>query len=180
MVFIIFLRGINVSGANIIKMAELKTVLLSSGLVDVETYIQSGNIVCSHSTYNQVQIATLVHHTIQKTWGYDIVVRVLTVDNLKNIIVSSPIKNLTEDDGNKYYVAFLSDPPSIDALPILEKVKSPTEQVFIVDQAVYSHHPDGYGKTKLTNNYIESKLKCSATTRNWRTCMTMLSMANKL
>jgi uncharacterized protein (DUF1697 family) len=37
-------RGINVGGRNVIKMKELKELLLSKGLTNVNTYIQSGNV----------------------------------------------------------------------------------------------------------------------------------------
>ena len=42
---ILLLRGVNVSGANIVKMAEFRAFLSGVGLSDVETYIQSGNAV---------------------------------------------------------------------------------------------------------------------------------------
>lgn len=43
--YIALLRGINVGGHKVIKMAELKRVFESIGLKQVKTYIQSGNIV---------------------------------------------------------------------------------------------------------------------------------------
>jgi len=45
MQYIIFLRAVNVSGKNLIKMAELKEKLSKAGYQDVQTYIQSGNIL---------------------------------------------------------------------------------------------------------------------------------------
>lgn len=43
--FIALLRGINISGQKIIKMADLRAILSASGLQNVTTYIQSGNVL---------------------------------------------------------------------------------------------------------------------------------------
>ena len=45
--YISLLRGINVGGNKKVKMAELKDVYLSLGFEDVQTYIQSGNVLFS-------------------------------------------------------------------------------------------------------------------------------------
>ena len=45
--YISLLRGINVSGKNKIKMPELKKLYEDMGFADVETYIQSGNVIFS-------------------------------------------------------------------------------------------------------------------------------------
>ncbi|MDM1047504.1 DUF1697 domain-containing protein [Sphingobacterium hotanense] len=47
--FVIFLRAVNVSGKNLIKMAELKDVLANASFTNVQTYIQSGNIILNSS-----------------------------------------------------------------------------------------------------------------------------------
>lgn len=44
-IYIALLRGINVGGKNMIKMAELKRSLTDDGLKKVQTYIQSGNVL---------------------------------------------------------------------------------------------------------------------------------------
>lgn len=44
-IYIALLRGINVGGKNMIKMAELKQMFEGLGLSSVQTYIQSGNVL---------------------------------------------------------------------------------------------------------------------------------------
>ncbi|WP_431156669.1 DUF1697 domain-containing protein [Winogradskyella poriferorum] len=43
--YITFLRGINVGGHRKVSMADLRILLAKLGLEDVNTYIQSGNVV---------------------------------------------------------------------------------------------------------------------------------------
>ncbi|MEA5076670.1 MAG: DUF1697 domain-containing protein, partial [Coriobacteriia bacterium] len=45
--YLALLRGVNVGGANKVKMAELRRAFESAGMVDVRTYINSGNVVFS-------------------------------------------------------------------------------------------------------------------------------------
>mgnify|MGYP001482856088 CR=1 FL=1 len=51
----------------------------------------------------------------------------------------------------------------------LEEKKQGDEEILLVGNAVYLYCPHGYGRTKLTNNFLETKLKVIATTRNWKT-----------
>lgn len=43
--YAIFLRGVTPTGKNWVPMAELRTALSDAGLLDVQTYIQSGNVI---------------------------------------------------------------------------------------------------------------------------------------
>ena len=54
MQYVTLLRGVNVGGNNIVKMADLKKALTKAGLQDVQTYIQTGNIICTGQSPAQV------------------------------------------------------------------------------------------------------------------------------
>ena len=47
MIYAVFLKGINVGGHNIVKMADFRQMLEGLGYAGVKTYIQSGNAVFS-------------------------------------------------------------------------------------------------------------------------------------
>jgi uncharacterized protein (DUF1697 family) len=47
----------------------------------------------------------------------------------------------------------------------------------IIEDRIYLYCPGGYGKTKLSNNYFENKLKVEATTRNWKTLLKLNEIA---
>ena len=42
--YILLLRGINVGGKNKVSMSELKEALSNEGFIDVDSYINSGNL----------------------------------------------------------------------------------------------------------------------------------------
>ncbi len=75
------------------------------------------------------------------------------------------------------HITFLADNPvDFDLDGILQK-KQAGEEIAIKTNAVYLYCPNGYGKTKLHNSFLENKLKVKATTRNWKTTKELLNMA---
>lgn len=58
----------------------------------------------------------------------------------------------------------------------LDIIKDENEKFEINGREIYLYLPDGYAKTKLTNNIFEKKLKNIATTRNWKTTNKLLDL----
>lgn len=163
--YISMLRGVNVGGHKLI-MGELKELYESLNLTHVKTYIQSGNVLFESSETSTLNLSQKIEAEIEKVFGFHIRVFILTRDELKMVIESNPF---TDDDPKKLHVTFLSDFPVEIPMQEIEKVKSKSEKFSIHQKEVYLYLPQGYGRTKLTNNFFESKLKVRATTRNWST-----------
>ena len=51
--YVALLRGINVGGSNLIRVAALKACFEAEGFCDVATYIQSGNVLFTAGRANQ-------------------------------------------------------------------------------------------------------------------------------
>ena len=78
------------------------------------------------------------------------------------------------------HVTFLqTEPEDYDRGSILAK-KSGREEIAFTDEAVYLYCPHGYGTSKLNNILFENKMKVTATTRNWKTTMKLLDLANMM
>ena len=69
--FISMLQGINVSGQKNIKMNELRGLYKSLNLVDVETYVQSGNMVFNTTEQDTSKLACILETTPEEAFGYD-------------------------------------------------------------------------------------------------------------
>ncbi len=165
--YIALLRGINVSGQKKIKMAELRIHLKEWGFSEVQTYIQSGNIVLQADESTSEQIAARIHQGIQSAYGFHVPVMVLVPEDLDEVLANNPF--LPEQDSKRVYVTFLSAQPAQHLLDkLLEEDYSP-EAFELVKQHIYFFSPSGYGRAKMNNNFFEKKLKVNATTRNWRT-----------
>ncbi len=170
------LRGINVGGQKSVKMAELEKMYASLGYGKVRTYIQSGNVVFECGENPQASLEKTISSKIKSKFGFDVAVIVRTPADLEKIIQGNPFKG--KDEG-RMYVSFLSATPSTIPTEAIGKAKGISEEYFISGKEIYMHFPDGYGRTKLSNNFFESKLKVASTTRNWNTVGRLLEIAKK-
>lgn len=173
-VFIALLRGINVSGQKLIKMTDLKELFRSLGCNNVTTYIQSGNVVFDSAETDTVQLESIIMQEISLKYDFDVEVMVRTLEEFGRIIEFNPFR---EAEGNKLYISFFRKAPQNIPFEELDKVKSDSEVYLFFESVMFLHCPEGYGITKLSNPFIEKKLKTVATTRNMNTVVKLFEMA---
>ena len=172
--YISMLRGINVSGQKMISMGELKKLYGYLGFKNVQTYIQSGNVLFECPDTNTSKVISKIEKTIKESFGFDVLVFIRTKDDFHKLIKNTPF---SKKDISKLYVTFLSGIPIQSPIDEINKIKDKSEEFLISGKEVYLFCPNGYGKSKLSNNFFERKLKLSATTRNWKTVNKLFSMA---
>ncbi len=176
--YIALLRGVNVSGKNKLNMAELKMMLEDWWKYkQVETYIQTGNIIFQYENIPPKVLATDIHNSIRDTFGYEVPVLVMTKANFLNTVDNNPFLEESKVLDPKFlHVTFLEDIPVLALVPKVLEADNGSEEIRWVRDKLYLYYPDGYGRAKMTNNKIEIKLKVNATTRNWRTCNKLADM----
>lgn len=174
--YIALLRGINVSGKNIIKMEVLKQVCTNIGLQNVQTYIQSGNIIFQSKEQNTEAISLQISQAIQEQLDLTVPVLTLDLDTFKSIVLSNPFTK--EEELKQLYITFYNQPSLLMDVTTITAKKAPEELLHITEVAIYLVANIGYRKTKITNTLIENKLKATATTRNYRTCLNLIELAN--
>ena len=170
MKYVSILRGINVSGQKKIKMVDLKILYEEQGFENVITYIQSGNVIFESNTKQNIEaLKKIIEKAIEAKYTFYVPVDIRTNLELEQIIQKCPYSEAKEEEnGTKVLVTFLQSLPSEETKELLlTYVKSP-ERLIIQGREVYLYCPNGYGKSKLTNTFIEKKLGISATTRNWK------------
>nr|WP_321357955.1 DUF1697 domain-containing protein [uncultured Draconibacterium sp.] len=178
--YIAILRGINVSGKNKVKMDALKSSFSRLGFEQVQTYIQSGNVAFRYQETDSANLAERISKQIKDDFGFDVSLLVLSALQLANIIKNNPFLGDENKDAQFLHVTFLKETPAnVNSEKITSYVKAGEEYV-ISEGVVYLYCPHGYGKTKLNNNFFESQLKVSATTRNWKTTLKLLEMAKEV
>jgi uncharacterized protein (DUF1697 family) len=176
--YIALLRGINVSGQRLIKMTDLKELFEAQGFQNVQTYIQSGNVIFSSKEKSSDKIKNIISNSIKQKFGFDVGVLVITPDKIEYVLKNNPyIKK--KKDIDRLYVTFLSGLPSSENIKKLNLIDYSPEEYIMDDKLVYLHVPNGYGKAKLNNNLFENKLKVEATTRNWKTINKLWELSNE-
>ena len=166
--FIAVLRGINVSGKNMIKMPVLAKTFVDLGFTEVSTYLQSGNILFRSGEKN-TDCEQKIRHRIDKDFGLSVPVIVFSREYLQRIREENPFAKKAEIDQNKLHVTFLSEEPSAENFEKIKADQYLPDEFILQDNVIYLFCPAGYGNTKLHNNFFENKLKVMATTRNWNT-----------
>lgn len=173
--YIALLRGINVSGQKLIKMADLRQHLSALSFQNIQTYIQSGNIVFqSHEKADAVE--SLIAEKIEEVYGFTVPVLVKSKEELNEIYEHNPFLNGKDSDSRFLHVTMLNGKSKSDAKTLLYDYIAQSEKLAIRNREVYLFMPSGYGKTKLTNTLIEKKLGVNATTRNWKTITKLVEM----
>lgn len=172
--YIVLLRGVNVSGKNIVKMAILKDLLIKNSFKNVTTYIQSGNIILSSDLEKDV-IATKVQQLIFDHFQLQIAVFCLDLNEMETALKNNPFTDNIEP--NKLFFTFLNEEPSVDLLADLAKIDFANDQFKVIDKVLYFYLPNGMSNSKLNNNFFEKKLKVTATGRNLNTMHKLIDLA---
>ena len=170
--YVILLRGINVSGKNILPMSDLRQILNDLDFQNVQTYIQSGNIILE-SELSQVLICERIKKAILDKFGYEIPVIGRTIEEWEKVIEQYPFST-----ANEKIVAFTFLDRIIESKEIQINNKGADEFKLNKD-VVYVYCQNGFGKSKITNNVFEKKLQVNATTRNLRTALKLLELATQ-
>jgi uncharacterized protein (DUF1697 family) len=174
-VYVALLRGINVGGKNSLPMKALAAMFEKAGCSQVATYIQSGNVVFQADAQLTQRIPDLISKAILKGFKMDIPVIVRSAKELLRISKGNPF---LQSGGtiDTVHVAFLAQSPSLVAVQSLDPQRSPGDEFRVVGREIYLHCPQGFGRTKLTNQYFDSKLFTTSTVRNWKTLLKLIEM----
>jgi uncharacterized protein (DUF1697 family) len=174
--YIALLRGINVSGQKKIRMSDLKDLFERLDFKDVQTYIQSGNVIFKSIPAAVTKLEEKIKKEIRNHFGFDVTVLIVTPEELERTIKKNPfLKNKQVAD--KMYVTFLSGAPAPANISKLKEIDPSPEEYFIDGKSIYLFFPKDYGRAKMNNNLFENKLKVFATTRNWKTINRLFEMA---
>lgn len=177
--YISILRGINVSGHNLIKMDALREMYGGMRFKNIETYIQSGNVVFQSNTSDVHELEEKISSKLLRTFSTQVPVLVLELDELKKVVKNNPYVNRRKEDPKALHVTFLSEAPKREALAAIQEHAFAPDEFSAFGQTVYLFSPKGYGNTKLTNTFFEKKLKVIATTRNWKTVLELMNMTER-
>jgi uncharacterized protein (DUF1697 family) len=175
--FIAMLRGINVTGHKIIKMEALRASFAALGFKNVQSYVQSGNLIFEAPNASIAGLSAKIEKKILRDFGHSVPVFLRTPKEMAEIIQRNPFPKDPAIDQSKLHVTFLADVAPKNAAELLQPLAAGPEQIRVVGREIYIYCPLGYGTSKISNNAIEKKLSLGATTRNWKTTNTLLAMA---
>jgi uncharacterized protein (DUF1697 family) len=174
---IALLRGVNLGPRNRISMPELREALSEAGFEDVETYVQSGNVVLS-GTASPERVARKCERVIEDRFGLGIDVVVRTRAELARVVKRNPLAKVATDP-KRYQVTFLATRPGAELVRKLAAAAVDPEQLVHSGRELYAWHPNGVGRSKLAALLAGSRLGVTGTSRNWATVTKLLELASE-
>ena len=176
--YVAFLRAINVAGQKLIKMQELARIFAAAGFKNVQTYIQSGNVIFDYKSTNSAALSKKIERTLQQALGYEVTIILRTLAELEALVKRSPFKKIKTDDQVGPFVVFLShQPEAMPKLPLIS-IKENLEVFEIKDGAAFvvaRRMPNG--RSGSPNAFVEKELGVVGTTRNWNTVDKIVHLA---
>jgi uncharacterized protein (DUF1697 family) len=164
------LRGINLGSRNRVAMPALRELFEAMKFTDVETYVQSGNVVFSASSKPD---GRAIAGRMAKDLGVESPVLVRSASELAKIVKGVPFQG----DASAFHVTLLEDKPKAADVKAIDAGKFAPDEFAVVGKEVYLRCPKGYGVSKLSNAFWEKKLGTVATTRNWKTITNLHDLA---
>jgi uncharacterized protein (DUF1697 family) len=174
---IVLLRGINLGSTNRIAMPALREALAEAGFEDVQTYLQSGNVVLSGRAA-PATVARKCKAMIAERFGLDIDVVVRTRDELAEVVRRNPLGKVATDP-KRYQVSFLDRKPEPKVVEKLAALAAGDEQLIAEGRELYAWHPAGVARSKLWAGLAGRGLGVTATARNWTTVTKLLELADE-
>ncbi len=173
--FVALIRGINLGARNRVSMADLRALVEGLGCEEVRTYVQSGNVVF-RSRAGAAKLRRELEDAIRRTLGLDVTVLVRTKAELTRVAARNPFRAAGADPAT-LHVTFLAERPDRGRVRELSERSVDPDELRVDGAQVYLHCPNGYGRSKLGNDFFERALGVPATTRNWRTVTALAELA---
>ena len=174
--YLVLLRGINVGGKNIIKMADLKASFEEMGFSNVQTYIQSGNVLIESAEKDKDPLAARIESELSRRFNFQARVVVVSQKELAAIIKAAP-EGFGQDDVNfRYDVIFLKEPLTPKEAMQSVKIREGVDTAHAGKQALYFSRLISRASQSYLTKIIGLPVYQNMTIRNWNTTTKLLAL----
>lgn len=177
MKYVALIRGINVGGKSVVKMADLKKVFEKLGFTNVVTYINSGNVIFETKESDSKNLSKVIEQNLTKYFKFDLRIVLVSEKELNSVIKSVPLEWKKRND-LRCYVAFVRKP--ITPKEVLEVIepKEEVDSVKLGEGVIYlTTKLEGITKSGFTK-LIKTKIYKDITIRNYNTVQKLQGLIN--
>lgn len=178
--YVALLRGINVGGNNLIKMLDLRNSFARLGFSDVETYIQSGNVVFASKQTSKAKLTALIEKALSDAFRYESRVVLISGDEMERVVSQAPKGFGVDVDLYRYDVLFVREPlTTAEALSQITTAPG-VDTVHAGDHALYFRRLISKASQSRLNKLGQRPAYKQITIRNWNTTMKLLALISKI
>ena len=174
--YIGLLRGINVGGARMVAMADLRAMMTALGFSDVTTVLQSGNVLFRGSPKAPARLESQLEAALEKRLGLTVACHVRTADEWHAIVEANPFTGEARRDPSHLLVTCFKSPLDKAKVKALQAAIAGPETLCADGRHLYMFFPDGVGNSKAVA-LIDRKLAARGTARNWNTVTKLAALA---
>lgn len=172
--YLALLRGINLGGHNMISMADLRAVLTKMGFQDVQTLLQSGNVVFSGPKKSPAALERELEAALEKALGLTIDFHVRTADEWRKVIDANPFAAEAKRDPARFVVTCYKSVIDPAKVKVAQAAITGREKLRADGRHLYMTFPDGQGNSKA--GVIVGKQLGPGTARNWNTVLKLAAL----
>ena len=179
-VLICLLRGVNVGGHNKIKMDDLRALCVALKFANVQTHLQSGNVVFRTDERNLPTLSDKIESAIERKWGFRPEVLLRTIPEMREVVARNPLAKRKGIEPGKFAVAFLEDEPTAVMRNALLDMDIAPEELHVIGRHLYIYFPNGQARPRLSWSRVAKILNTPTTARNWNTVTKLIELAESL
>jgi uncharacterized protein (DUF1697 family) len=178
--YVALLRGINVGGKNLIKMAALKASFEGDGFEEVATYIQSGNVLFRAPRSSTGALTRRIEKMLGSTFDYRASVVVRSHSQMRAVVEGAP-KGYGGDPATYLYdVIFLKEPLTAKAALKSVPTKEGVDEVYAGRGVLYCSRLRSRATSSHINRVPSLPIYQSMTLRTWNTTTKLLRMMDEV
>ena len=174
--YIAFLRGINVGGKNKLSMKELKQLMQRRGYKNVETYINSGNIIFSSQNTDNELLKSNLEDLIFEILNFSIIVMLMSAEEFIEAVRNAP-DWWDADKDSKHNAIFVVPPITVDEVcNAVGEAKKEYEKVSSFGKVIFWSSPQKTFSRTRWSKVVGKSVYTSITIRNSNTINKLLDM----
>jgi len=178
--YVALLRGINVGGKNLIKMAALKACFEEHGFRDVATYIQSGNVLFGSPERGSAGLTRRIEGMLGEAFDYPASVVLRNRTQMRSIVERAP-KGFGTDPGTyRCDVIFLKDPLTARIAMTSVLTRPGVDEAHAGTGVLYFSRLISRAAQSQLSRIVSMPVYQSMTIRNWNTTTTLLRMMDRI
>ena len=174
--YIGLLRGVNLAGNKMVAMADLREMVAALGFTDVQTLLQSGNLIFRGAATAPQTVERQLEAALEKRLGMNVEFHIRTAAEWHEIVAANPFPAAAKKDPAHLLVSCFKAPLDPANVKALEAAITGPETLRAIGRHLYMVFPDGVGNSKA-GRLADAKLKARGTARNWNTVTKLAALA---
>ena len=174
--WVALLRGINVGGRNVIRMADLRNAFEAGGFREVSTYIQSGNVVFRAPDEENGTLTTRIEEMLASAFGYHAKVALRSRAQMEAVVAGAPAEFGSRPDRLRYDVLFLRPPLTASAALEEVPVRPGVDEIWPGAGVLYFSRLIRQASRSYLSRIVSMPVYQEMTIRNWNTTTRLLRL----